>query len=74
LLAKPETRPTIASNWPGMLDELASAETIQSLIVQYLILPYYIPDRGLRSQVLADLTARATVKRRLQEIFVVGSL
>lgn len=45
LLAKPTTKRTITTNWPELADKFGSAATVESLIVQYLLLPYYIPDR-----------------------------
>jgi hypothetical protein len=53
LLARPATARTLRVHWPELVEELASPETIESLIVQYLTLSYYIPDRD--AQVVRQL-------------------
>jgi tetratricopeptide (TPR) repeat protein len=45
LLAKPDTARTITANWPHVLSDVGSQETIEALRVQYLFLPFYVPDR-----------------------------
>jgi hypothetical protein len=45
LLSKPATLRTLKSHLPELIEEVASAETVESLIVQYLSLCYFIPDR-----------------------------
>lgn len=60
LLAKPATSRTIESNWPELVDELASPATVESLIVQYLLLPYYIPDRDAQ---IMHMTATGQLDR-----------
>lgn len=55
LLSKPATLRTLKANLPDLLDEVASTETVESLIVQYLYLCYYIPDRD--AQIVRQLAA-----------------
>ena len=45
LLSKPNTLRTLEMHMPALVEEVASAEAVESLIVQYLMLCYFIPDR-----------------------------
>ena len=45
LLSKPTTLRTLKTNMPELVEEVASAEAVESLLVQYLMLCYFVPDR-----------------------------
>jgi len=53
LLSKPATLRTLKANMPELVEEVASGETVESLIVQYLMLCYFIPDRD--AQIVGQL-------------------
>ena len=55
LLSKPGTLRTLKAHMPQLLEEVASAKTVESLIVQYLMLCYFIPDRD--AQIFGQLAA-----------------
>jgi hypothetical protein len=54
-LSKPATIRTLRAHLPDLLEEVASAGAVGSLIVQYLMLCYFIPDRD--AQIVAQLAA-----------------